>query len=90
MPLKVTLLGAVCALTLTGTAQAKGWYIGLEAGASSIADTDADFGSTTGGLTTFAYSPRRPLRRRLGGRRDAGLRAARLAHRRGTRLAQQR
>jgi len=57
MPLKVTLLGAVCALAFTGAAQAKGWYIGLEAGASSIADTDADFGSTTGGVTTFAYSP---------------------------------
>lgn len=57
MPLKVTLLGAVCALALTGTAQAKGWYIGLEAGASSIADTDADFRSTSGGLTTFAYDP---------------------------------
>ena len=57
MPLKVTLLGAVCALALTGTAQAKGWYVGLEAGASSIADTDVDFRSTSAGLTTFAYDP---------------------------------
>lgn len=57
MLLKVTLLGAVCALALTGTAQAKGWYIGLEAGASAVADTDVDFRSTSAGLTTFAYNP---------------------------------
>ncbi|MBL8782459.1 MAG: porin family protein [Alphaproteobacteria bacterium] len=57
MPTKVSLLGAVCALALAGTAQAKGWYIGLEAGASSIADTGADFRSTSAGLTTFVYDP---------------------------------
>lgn len=57
MPLKATLLGTVCALALTGAAQAKGWYIGLEAGGSSVADTDVDFRATAGGVTTFAYSP---------------------------------
>jgi OmpA-OmpF porin, OOP family len=57
MPVKITLLSTVCAIALAGTAQAKGWYIGLEAGASSVADTDADFRSTSAGLTTFAYEP---------------------------------
>jgi OmpA-OmpF porin, OOP family len=57
MPLKLTLLGAACAIALTGTAHAKGWYIGLEGGASWVADTDVDFRFTSAGVTTFAYDP---------------------------------
>jgi OmpA-OmpF porin, OOP family len=57
MPLKRTLLGTVCALAITGAAQAKGWYVGVEAGAAAVADTDVDFRSTAGGITTFAYDP---------------------------------
>lgn len=57
MPLKRTLLATACALAFAGAAEAKGWYIGLEAGAVSIADSDADLRFTDGGATTFAYAP---------------------------------
>lgn len=57
MPTKITLLSTVCAVAFAGTVQAKGWYVGLEAGVSSVADTDADFRSTSAGVTTFAYEP---------------------------------
>lgn len=54
MPLKRTLLGAACALALTAPAQAKGWYLGFEAGANWVADTDIDVRFTSAGLTTSA------------------------------------
>src|SRR5262249_39763662 len=38
--LKSLLLGAVGALALVGPAQANGWYVGLEGGASWVDDTD--------------------------------------------------
>lgn len=41
MPMKTLLLGATAALALAGNAQARGWYVGLEAGVGSIADTEA-------------------------------------------------
>jgi OOP family OmpA-OmpF porin len=41
MTLKPLLLGTACALAVTGSAHARGWYVGVEAGASSVADTDA-------------------------------------------------
>ncbi len=38
---KSLLLGATAALALAGTAHARGWYVGLEAGASWVGDTPA-------------------------------------------------
>jgi len=53
MRAKVALLGTVCVLAVSGTAHASGWYVGLEAGASWIADNDVDVRATSAGLTTF-------------------------------------
>ena len=39
--LKTLLFGATAAVALTGTAEARGWYVSLEAGANWVADTDA-------------------------------------------------
>jgi OmpA-OmpF porin, OOP family len=57
MTLKLTLLGAACAIALAGPAHAKGWYIGLEGGASWVGDNDVDYRLTSAGLTTFADVP---------------------------------
>jgi opacity protein-like surface antigen len=54
--LKQSLLCAA-ALALNGAAEAKGWYVGLEAGASIVQDTDAIFQSTLAGVPTFTYTP---------------------------------
>lgn len=57
MPLKRTLLATACALGCAGAADARGWYVALEAGAATVADGDADFRFTSAGVTTFAYTP---------------------------------
>ena len=55
MPLKSLLLGTACAILASSAAHARGWYVGLEAGASSISDTEAlyeevgDFSTLTEG-----------------------------------------
>jgi opacity protein-like surface antigen len=53
MSLRTLLLGATAAVALTGTAEAKGWYVSLEAGANWVADTDAVYRQTTVPFTTF-------------------------------------
>lgn len=53
MPLRTTLMGAACALALTGDAQARGWYVSLDVGASSVADTDVFWYETTAGVLGF-------------------------------------
>ena len=57
MPLRTLLLGAVAALAATSAAEAKGWYVSLDAGANSIADRHVDYRQTVAGATVFAYSP---------------------------------
>jgi len=57
MPLKTLLLGAAATLAATGAAQAQGWYVSLEAGASVVDDTDVDYRLTSAGVTTFSYVP---------------------------------
>lgn len=51
MSQRLTLLAAASAVALTGAAHAKGWYVGLEAGLSSVADTEAIYDSGTPFLT---------------------------------------
>jgi opacity protein-like surface antigen len=51
MALRSLLLGAAGVLALTGTAQARGWYFGLEAGASTVSDVDTIY-EQVGDFTT--------------------------------------
>ncbi|MCE9522612.1 MAG: porin family protein [Alphaproteobacteria bacterium] len=57
MLLKTLLLGAAATLAATTAAQAKGWYVSLEAGVGTVADTDVDYRLTNAGVTTFSYVP---------------------------------
>lgn len=52
MPMKTLLLGATAALAFAGSAQARGWYVGIEAGAASVADTNAFYRQPTLPFTT--------------------------------------
>lgn len=52
MSMKTMLLGAAAAIAMSGTAEARGWYLGLEAGPSWIADTDAVYRQLTLPFTT--------------------------------------
>jgi len=52
MPMRTLLLGATAALALAGSAQARGWYVGLEAGQGWVADTDAVYRLPTLPFTT--------------------------------------
>jgi opacity protein-like surface antigen len=52
MSMKALLLGATAAFALTATAQARGWYVGLEAGPSWVTDTDAIYRLPTVPFTT--------------------------------------
>ena len=56
MPLRTLLLGAAATL-VSGAAEAKGWYVSLDAGANWIADRHVDYRETVAGATVFAYSP---------------------------------
>lgn len=54
MPLRTTLLGAACALAFASNAEARGWYISLEAGASVVNDVDVLWAETDAGVVTFS------------------------------------
>ena len=58
MNTKTLLLGAIATFALTGSANAatfKGWYVGLEAGANWIEDTDFSFDNSTPPLDTATF-----------------------------------
>jgi opacity protein-like surface antigen len=52
MSMKAVLLGAAAIVAMSGTAAARGWYVGLEAGPSLVADTDAVYRLPTVPFTT--------------------------------------
>jgi opacity protein-like surface antigen len=49
---KVALLAGTCALALAGSAHAKGWYVGLDAGVGTVSDTNAIY-QEVGDFTAF-------------------------------------
>lgn len=53
MLMKTLLLGATAALAVSGSAQARGWYVGLEAGVSSIDDSPAVYRENPPPFTAF-------------------------------------
>lgn len=53
MAMKSLLLGAAAALAMSGAAQARGWYVGLEAGASTIDDSPAVYRENPPPFTAF-------------------------------------
>jgi opacity protein-like surface antigen len=55
MSQKLSLLAAASVLALTGTAHAKGWYVGLEAGLSNVADSEAIYDSGVPTLTEGTF-----------------------------------
>ena len=54
MRLKTTLLCAATALALAGQAEARGWYVNLEAGANWISDVDVHWSEVSAGVVNFS------------------------------------
>jgi len=50
MVMRSALLGTACALALAGSAQARGWYAGIDLGLSAVSDTDVHWVTTSAGL----------------------------------------
>lgn len=53
MLLKSTLLATAYTIVFAGAAEAKGWYVSLEAGVNTVSDTDVQWAQTSAGLLDF-------------------------------------